>query len=218
MTQSLTERLAEQLEEQRARIESVTASELQKLGANLGTELSAVLASIRSAMAAGAASTTASFTKDMARLRRVGRWWAGAVVLSWVTILALLGSLLWLWMSPPSTTALLSEAGVGPAFEVEGQTYLLLPRGSRATWCMQDRERRVPCVALPVQARSTAPSLERTLQEQAEQASADGGSASGTPASGSVAQGAEPNEGGRLLWPPAARPQTRPEVQPGQEG
>ena len=205
MTQSLTERLAEQLEEQRAAIESVTASELQKLGANLGTELSAVLASTGSAMAESVARTTASITRDLERLRRVGRWWAGALVLSWVTIVALLGLLLWHWMSPPSTAALLSGAGVDPVFSAEGRTYLLLPQGSQALRCQQGRGQWVPCVALPMQAQSTAPSLERTLQEQEQAEEAE-------------AQGVAPRESGRLLWPPAARPQTRPETQPGQEG
>lgn len=202
MTQSLTERLQEREAETRARIDSLTASELQRLGASLRSESDAALASIRSVTAESAASVTALFARDTSRLRRFWPWIVGTVVVSWATSLVLLGLLLWHWMSPPSTATLLSGAGVDPVFTAEGRTYLLLPQGSQALRCQQGRGPWVPCVALPMQAQSTAPSLERTLQEQEQAEEAE-------------AQGVAPHESGRLLWPPAARPMTRPAVPPG---
>ncbi len=161
MTQSLTARLQERQATQSAEIERITASELHRLGQSLRAESELALSSMRSAMAESMESTTASLLRDLGRLKRLGRWWWGTMALSWATMAGLTAFSLWLWMSPPSTTARLSGVGVDPVFTSEGRTYLLLPQGTQAMQCRQGAQQWVPCVALPVPATSPEPSLER---------------------------------------------------------
>lgn len=207
MTQSLTERLAERLATQSAEIEALTTSELARLGQSLRSESEAALSSMRSAMAESMASTTASLTRDLDRLKRLGRWWWGTLLLSWATIAMLMAFSLWLWMSPPTTTARLSGMGVDPVFTAEGRTYLLLPQGSQALQCRQGQEQWVPCVALPGQAQTTetssGPSLGPAGGTGVEQASEAPASAGRSTTRGEA--------GGRLRWPPAQWPPTRPD-------
>ena len=150
MTQSLTARLQERQATQSAEIERITASELNRLGQSLRSESELALSSMQSAMAASMASTTASLERDLSRLRRLGRWWWGTLLLSWATMAMLMAFSLWLWMSPgPGLgTTRASGATPYPTFTQEGRTYMVLPSGTQATTCQQGEQVR-PCVVLP---------------------------------------------------------------------
>jgi hypothetical protein len=150
MTQSLTARLQERQATQSAEIERITASELNRLGQSLRAESELALSSMQSAMAESMASTTASLERDLSRLRRLGRWWWGTLLLSWATIAMLMAFSLWLWMSPGlglGTTSA-SDTEPYPTFTQEGRTYMVLPSGTQATTCQQGEQVR-PCVVMP---------------------------------------------------------------------
>ena len=184
MTQSLTERLQERLATQSAEIEALTTSELQRLGASLRSESEAALASMRSAMAKSIEGTTRPLLRDLERLRGIGRWWWGTLVLSWATIAMLMALLAWRWVSPETDGLAMYQT-----FTYAGRTYVMLPEGTEAMTCRQG-PRMVPCMSLP------GPEIPM-------------GSTTGTATSGT---GETPTEGsgGTLTEPPAVRPPARP--------
>ena len=184
MTQSLTERLAERLATQSAEIEALTTSELQRLGASLRTESEAALRSMSGSIHESIETTTRPLRRDLEKLRGIGRWWWGTMVLSWATIAMLLIFLAWRWINPEPTGLAMYQT-----FTYAGRTYVMLPEGTEAMICRQGT-RAVPCMALP--------GLEVPME------SATGAATSGageTPTEGS---------GGTLTEPPAVRPPTRP--------
>lgn len=185
MTQSLTERLQERLATQSAEIERLTASELAQLGERLRRESEAALASMRSAIHESIETTRRPLLRDLERLRGIGRWWWGTLLLSWATIAMLLAFSLWLWTRPETGGIATYET-----FTTQGRTFLLLPEGTEALTCTQG-ERRRACVVLP--------SLE-TMLERERGAAADG--TNGRTPTGET--------GGTPTEPPAARPPPRP--------
>lgn len=185
MTQSLTERLAERLATQSAEIEALTASELKQLGERLRTESEVALASMRNAIHESIETTRRPLLRDLERLRGIGRWWWGTLVLSWATIAMLMAFSLWLWARPEAGGIATYET-----FSYQGRTFLLLPEGTQPMTCTKG-ERRQACVVLP--------DLETMLERRS------GAVTSGTPA--------EPGE--TLTEPPAVRPPARPSGPPG---
>lgn len=153
MTQSLTERLQEKLATQSAEIEALTASELRQLGERLKRESEDVLTSMRNVLHRSMVEAMEPLTRDLARLRRFGRWWWLALGLTWV----IAGGLsLWHWMSP-------ATAGIGlyQTFTYEGRTFLMLPEGTEALTCRQGEQSGIPCVVLPMGERPPARPLAR---------------------------------------------------------
>lgn len=182
MTQSLTERLQERLATQSAEIERLTASELSKLGTSLRSESEAALRSMSGSIHESIEATTRPLRRDLERLKGIGRWWWGTLILSWATIAMLLAFSLWLWTRPEASGIATYET-----FTYGGRTFLLLPEGTEAMTCTQG-ERRQACVVLP--------DLETMLEQRG-----------GTGEGGTRDEGM----GGTLTEPPAVRPPTRPD-------
>jgi len=143
MTQSLTERLAERLATQSAEIEALTTSELAKLGQSLRTESEAALRSMSGSIHESIEATMRPLRRDLEKLRGIGRWWWGTMVLSWATIAMLLVFLAWRWVSPEPTGLAMYQT-----FTYAGRTYVMLPEGTEAMVCRQGA-RAVPCMVLP---------------------------------------------------------------------
>lgn len=133
MTESLTERLQKRLASQSAEIESLTASELRRLATSLRTESDAVLRSTQGDIL----DTTEKLDASLTRLRRFGRWWWVALIVTW---LVTGGLLVWLSMRP----------GPPPVqtFTSQGRTYLVPPAGAEAQTCTKG-DYRFLCVLLP---------------------------------------------------------------------
>lgn len=136
MTESLTERLQAKLATQTKEIEALTSNELTKLAANLQQQSLEELETMRHAIGA----TSAMLNVDLQAVKIAGRYWWIALIVTW---LAIGGLSAWLWMQPRTAGIELYQT-----FTYEGQTYLLLPDGTRAMTCKTDGKS-VPCVALP---------------------------------------------------------------------
>lgn len=133
MTESLTARLQKRLASQSAEIEAMTSAELKKLATSLQRECSAALNSTR----ADIQDTTETLDASLTRLRRFGRWWWVALIVTW---LAIGGLSVWHSMRPGQPPV--------QTFTSEGRTYLVPPAGAEATTCTRG-EQRFLCVRLP---------------------------------------------------------------------
>lgn len=140
MTRSLTERLQERQAAQTAEIEALTLSELKKLGENLRRASEAELRSTQDAIR----EMQASWSSQLESVNVIARWWWVALIVTWVMVGALSA-----WHSLTSRP---STAGIElyQTFTHEGRSYLMLPEGTEPMVCRQG-ERRMPCVALPVE-------------------------------------------------------------------
>jgi len=133
MTESLTERLQKRLANQSAEIETMSVSELRRLAESLRRESDAVLSSTQSDIH----ETTEALDASLRRLRRFGRWWWVALIVTWLAA----GSF-YAWHSlrpsPPEMTS----------FTSGGRTYLVPPAGAEATDCTKG-DYRFLCILLP---------------------------------------------------------------------
>lgn len=138
MTQKLTERLQERLAQQSAEIEELTLSELRQLAKRLQRESELVLSSTQANIRA----TTEEVNASLTRLKRFGKWWWAALIVTWLMI----GGLS-VWHSTVPKTAGIE---LYQTFTFGDRTYLLLPEGTRAVTCTETGSaRKIPCVQLP---------------------------------------------------------------------
>ncbi len=138
MTQKLTERLQERLNQQTAEIEALTVNELKQLASKLQHESNRVLNTTQAHILA----TSEDLEQSLHRLRRFGKWsWVGLIV----AYLMIGGLSVWHSMAPKTAGIELYQT-----FTHEGRTYLLLPDGTQALTCT-DRTSGTPitCMLLP---------------------------------------------------------------------
>ena len=140
MTQSLTERLQERQAAQTAEIEALTSAELKKLAENLMRVSEAELISTHDAIR----EMNARWTSQLETVNAIARWWWMALIVTWLMVGVL--SAWHSWTSGPSTAGI----ELYQTFTHEGRSYLMLPEGVEPMICRQG-ERRMPCVALPVE-------------------------------------------------------------------
>lgn len=140
MTQSLTERLQARHATQMAEIEALTSAELKKLASNLMRVSEAELISTHDAIR----EMNARWTSQLETVNAIARWWWMALIVTWLMVGVL--SAWHSWTTAPSTAGI----ELYQTFTHEGRTYLMLPEGTEAMVCRQG-ERRMPCMALPVE-------------------------------------------------------------------
>ena len=133
MTASLTERLQQRLSSQTAEIEALTSAELKQLATRLRQQCEAELRTMQSDIQG----TSLNMERELRIVRWTGRWWWGALIMTWLAI----GGL-WVWHSMDRDPSLL------PIFRSGGQSYLVLPGGIEPTICQQG-ERQFLCMKLP---------------------------------------------------------------------
>jgi hypothetical protein len=140
MTQSLTERLQARQAAQSAEIEALTSAELKRLGESLRRVSEAELRSTQDAIR----EMQENWRSQLRSVNAIARWWWVALIVTWAVVGGL--STLLFWTSGPSTAGI----ALYQTFTQEGRTYLMLPEGVEPMICRQG-ERRMPCVALPVE-------------------------------------------------------------------
>ena len=140
MTQSLTERLQARHAAQTAEIEALTSAELKRLGESLRRVSEAELRSTQSVIR----EMQESWSSQLESVNAIARWWWVGLIVTWLMMGGL--SAWHSWTSRPSTAGI----ELYQTFTHEGRTYLMLPEGVEAMICRQG-ERRMPCVALPVE-------------------------------------------------------------------
>ncbi len=141
MTQNLTERLQERLNQQTAEIEELTVNELKQLASKLQHESNRVLNTTQAHILA----TSEDLEQSLHRLRRFGRWWWAGLIVAYLLIGVLS---VWHSMTPePKTTAGIE---LYQTFTHEGRTYLLLPDGTQALTCTETTSGTpITCMLLP---------------------------------------------------------------------
>ncbi|MFN3313930.1 MAG: hypothetical protein ACK46Q_10730 [Hyphomonas sp.] len=140
MTQSLTERLQARHATQMAEIEALTSAELKKLAENLMRVSEAELISTHDAIR----EMNARWNSQLETVNAIARWWWMALIVTWLMVGVL--SVWHSWTKSPSTAGI----GLYQTFTHEGRSYLMLPEGTEPMVCRQG-EKRMPCVALPVE-------------------------------------------------------------------
>lgn len=140
MTQSLTERLQARHAAQSAEIEALTSAELKRLGENLRRVSEAEQRSTQDAIR----EMQASWSSQLESVNVIARWWWVALIVTWVVV-GVLSTWLF-WTRSPSTAGI----ALYQTFTQEGRTYLMLPEGVEPMICRHG-ERRMPCVALPME-------------------------------------------------------------------
>lgn len=140
MTQSLTERLQERQAAQTAEIEALTSAELKRLGESLRRVSEAELRSTQDVIR----EMQASWSSQLESVNAIARWWWVGLIVTWLMVGVL--SAWHFWTSRPSTAGI----ALYQTFTHEGRSYLMLPEGTEAMICRQG-ERRMPCMALPVE-------------------------------------------------------------------
>ena len=133
MTVSLTERLQQRLSSQTAEIEALTSAELKQLATRLRQQCEAELRTMQSDIQG----TSLNMARELRIVRWTGRWWWGALIMTWLAIGAL-----WVWHSMERDPSQM------PVFRSGGQSYLVPPEGVEPTIC-QKGERQFLCLKLP---------------------------------------------------------------------
>lgn len=133
MTVSLTERLQQRLSSQTAEIEALTSAELKQLATRLRQQCEAELRTMQSDIQG----TSLNMARELRIVRWTGRWWWGALIMTWLAIGAL-----WVWHSMERDPSQM------PIFRSGGQSYLVPPEGVEPKICRQG-ERQFLCLKLP---------------------------------------------------------------------